>query len=130
MQLDESAHGQDSREVAGSLCNLINLVNKRGNPAEARRLGERALSIAEKTYGPEHSQTASILHNLARVLCDLEEFAEARKHAERYLRIVEADDGSNSIRMAVGLLTLGQIMRLQGKPDEAWSLLQRAFADL
>jgi tetratricopeptide (TPR) repeat protein len=64
-----------------------------GQPATARPLFERALTITEATYGPDHPTVATQLNNLALALRDLGKPADARPLFERALTITEATYG-------------------------------------
>jgi hypothetical protein len=63
-----------------------------GDPAAARPLLERALTITEATYGPTHPDVATRLNNLAMVLQDLGDPAAVEPMLERARRIREGGD--------------------------------------
>jgi Tfp pilus assembly protein PilF len=68
-------------------------LQSRGEPAAARPLLDRALTITEAAHGPDHPAVATSLGNLALVLGDLGEPAAARPLLERALTITEAAYG-------------------------------------
>jgi tetratricopeptide (TPR) repeat protein len=92
----------------------------------ARRLLERALSIAETADGPEHRRVGAALNNLALVLRDLGDPAAARPLLERALSIAETADGPEHPNVGIHLGTLASVLRDLGDPAAARPLLERA----
>ena len=66
-------------------------------PAAARPLLERALTIGEAAYGPDHPAVATSLGNLAVTLRGLGELAAARPLLERALTVGEAAYGPDHL---------------------------------
>jgi tetratricopeptide (TPR) repeat protein len=102
-------------------------LRERGRSAEAQRLHERALSIAERAFGPEHRESATSLNYLASVYWDQALYGEARRIAERALRILERELGTDHPDVARSLNTLGLIHHEQGHYAEATPLHERAM---
>jgi Tfp pilus assembly protein PilF len=96
-------------------------------PATARPLMERALSIRETTYGPDHPEVASTLNNLAWALCELGEPATARPLLQRALDIRETTYGPDHPEVASALNNLAWALCELGEPATARPLLQRAL---
>ena len=87
-------------------------LQSRGEPAAARPLLDRALTITEAAYGPEHPAVATRLNNLALVLGDLGEPAAAQPLLDRALAITEAAYGPEHPAVAISLGNLAAVLRL------------------
>jgi len=103
-------------------------LRSRGEPAAARPLLERALTITEAAHGPEHPDVATSLGNLALALRDLGEPAAARPLLERALTITEAANGPEHPVVATSLNNLAAVLLDLGEPAAARPLADRALA--
>ena len=90
LAMDEAALGPEHTEVASTLGNMGNVLQKQGKLAEAMALYERALAINEAAYGREHTSVAMTLTNMGNVLRTQGKLAEAMALYERALPAFEA----------------------------------------
>ncbi len=65
LRIREKVFGPEHTDVATSLNNLANLLQKTGEFAASKPLYQRALRIWEKALGPEHPDVVTSLENLA-----------------------------------------------------------------
>jgi hypothetical protein len=73
--------------VATQLGNLAMILRDLGQPAAARPVQERALTITEATCGSGHPDVVTHLSNLARILRDLGQRGAAMHLEERAVSI-------------------------------------------
>jgi eukaryotic-like serine/threonine-protein kinase len=114
--------------IAYPLQYLAGLLREDGEPSEAVRLSERALAVRRKAFGDHHRDVAESWQELARGLLavnDLNGALEAARTAVDTFRSAPSTDGS---QLAGGLLLLGDLLRLSGRPREALPHLEEAYA--
>jgi tetratricopeptide (TPR) repeat protein len=99
-----------------------------GQPASARPLEVRALTITQAAHGPDHPDVATRLDNLALTLRDLGHPDQARPLHERALAITRAAHGPDHPDVATRLDNLAVTLRDLGHPDQARPLQERALA--
>ncbi|PCC72141.1 Serine/threonine protein kinase [Nannocystis exedens] len=118
----EQAFGPDNRDVAMALANLAEFVE----PAEARRLAERALAIQEKSLPADHVDLVPSLFHLG--MLDLADGAVALAHTRlsRVLAISEQAVGPEDPSLIEPLQGLAEVALADGRPQEALELATRA----
>jgi tetratricopeptide (TPR) repeat protein len=94
---------EHARKAATAGTTAVVLLRRAGTYLEgrseyepARRLLERALTLAEARLGPAHSEVGAILAGLGQVLLDQGDLTSARAVLERALEIFEATLGADS----------------------------------
>eukprot|EP00633_Aureoumbra_lagunensis_P002866 CAMPEP_0197302774 /NCGR_PEP_ID=MMETSP0890-20130614/51260_1 /TAXON_ID=44058 ORGANISM="Aureoumbra lagunensis, Strain CCMP1510" /NCGR_SAMPLE_ID=MMETSP0890 /ASSEMBLY_ACC=CAM_ASM_000533 /LENGTH=633 /DNA_ID=CAMNT_0042782465 /DNA_START=287 /DNA_END=2188 /DNA_ORIENTATION=+ len=106
--ISQKNFGTKSSKFATGLNNLALLLEKQGEYDEAKPLYERAIEIWEKVHGPNHPEVATGLNNLA-------------------LEIGEKTLGPNHPDVAFSLNNLAELLKNQGKYDEAKPLYERSI---
>jgi CHAT domain-containing protein/tetratricopeptide (TPR) repeat protein len=99
-----------------------------GNYTEAAKVGERAVTLAEKTLKPNDSRTADALHRLATLTLEQGNYAAAEVLHRRSLAIREKVFGPNHPNVALSLNGLALDLMDQGKFADAAPLFERSLA--
>ena len=107
--------------------NLGNAWRDLGEPARARDLIQRALTIEEREYGPDHVELARTLNNLAAAWYELGEPAKARDLHQRALTLQEREYGPDHPELARTMGSLGTVLLGLGEPAKARDLIQLAL---
>lgn len=92
---------QTTRDYAVALAIQAASLRAHGLLAESRKVGERALAVAERTAGPMHTTTATALRVLAPTLAALGDRAMARTLLTRARAIYVAVGGPEFIEVAL-----------------------------
>jgi tetratricopeptide (TPR) repeat protein len=79
-----SAYGQE--KLWKELNSKIVILSQQGRYAEAAKLAEEALTVADKTFGPNHPHVATSLNNLAFLYQAQGKYAEADPLYKRSLK--------------------------------------------
>jgi tetratricopeptide (TPR) repeat protein/tRNA A-37 threonylcarbamoyl transferase component Bud32 len=106
--------------MAGSLLGL-------GGAAESERLLKRCLDQTRKVMGDHHPYTALVLHELARSQEKLNKNADAEQSYREALRIGRRY-GVEHPKVQILVFNLCELLRRQGKGDEAKALLEETVA--
>ena len=119
-----SAYAQENlvHELSRKMFKLF----QQGRYVEAAKVGEEALSVAEKKFGPEHLDVATCLSNLAELYRLQGKYAEAEPLYKRSLKIVEKALGPEHPYVATTCENMAGLYRQIGKEDEAEILETRA----
>jgi tetratricopeptide (TPR) repeat protein len=96
--------------------------------AEALKVAEEALAVAEKTFGPEHPNVARSLHNKAILLLAQGRLAEAEPLFKRTLTIYENTLDPAHPVLVTPLHNLAFLYARQGRYAEAETHVKRALA--
>lgn len=107
-------------EVTGSA------LRRRGDAAEAGRVKERALKIAEAAYGADDPALVAYLNAAGNMLLLLRELARAEDVFKRSLKIAEAAFGEKHDSVARALIGLGEVLNRQGHAERALTCHERA----
>jgi serine/threonine protein kinase/Tfp pilus assembly protein PilF len=124
----EGSKRPDHPDLAHTLRHLAGLLLEEGETEKAVRLYERALALRRKAFGDRHPEVAESWHDLARgrlALGDLSGALEAlRTGVDTFRSTLPAD----SSQLAGGLFSIGDVLRLNGRPGEAQPYLEEAHA--
>jgi len=106
-------------------------VFEQGDPEQAVLLAREALRLMEQAVGPDHPDVANILNHLAGIYLDQGQHDQAEQLCRRAVEILEQiegidDDIDRLLVQALG--SLGNIMRHQGRYQEAEAPLLRALS--
>ncbi len=101
---------------------------QQGRYAEAAKVAQEALKVAETTFSPDHLDVATSLNNLAEVYRTQGKYAEAEPLYKRALAIREKPLGPNHPSVATSLNSLALLYDAQGKYAAAEPLYKRALA--
>jgi serine/threonine-protein kinase len=104
------------------------VAQERGQPEEARKRLEAALSSREKTLGTDHPEVAEIRHYLGAAYMDLGRLADARRTLERALATWQRTLGPGHPAIARTLSNLAEVERAEGRLARARSDFERAAA--
>jgi len=118
-------HASGSLDVAGSLNNLGNVANDRGDLDAARDYYRRALEINQR-HAPGSLHVAASLGNLGGVAADQGDLNAARDYFRRALEIQQRH-APGSLHVAASLGNLGNVANDQGDLDAARDYYRRAL---
>jgi tetratricopeptide (TPR) repeat protein len=120
VELAESAFGQ-SRELAGSLWNLVGALDDAGSFDEALADSELMVAVNEAVYGPEHASTASARSQRAIALVWVGRFDDSDAEEARALAIYadRAAAGGDLGQTIFPHLWYAQASILKGRVDVA-----------
>ena len=105
------------------MSNLARDLAMQGKVGEAEPLARRTLELYRRTAGPEHPQTIENMNVLRDCLSRAPRYADAEELARQILGITRRVFGTDDIRTADTAYELGTLLAIQGKPDEAISVL-------
>ncbi len=100
---------------------------REGKYAEAIKIVEKSLEMAENTFGPDHSNVTVSLNYLAELYRWQGRNSEAESLYKRSLSIIEKTLGPDHTDVAAALNNLAEFYREQGKYSEAEPLYKRAL---
>lgn len=101
-----------------------------GNHAEATRVAEKALEIAEKTYGSDHLNVAKSMNNLANLYL-LEGKSRGEQAAGLYRKAIAIEEkvlGKDHPDLADTLFNFAMLHLFLEHTDRAFPLLERSLA--
>jgi eukaryotic-like serine/threonine-protein kinase len=122
----EASPRPDLAGLAHSLRLLGALALEEGAHDEAVTLHQRALETRLDLYGDHHPEIAQSWHDLARDRIALGDSAGALDAARTGVSVLRAALPANSLELAEGLVLLGDVLRGNGRADEALASLQEA----
>jgi tetratricopeptide (TPR) repeat protein len=130
LTMQEQLLGPDHEDVSDTLSNMGLSCIRQGNFRRAKGLMKRAVAIAELHVVPNQypDRLSTALGYLASVYSRLDDFALAQSMAEQSLALKEQFLGPHHSNVAVGLMTVAECLRGQGKVSEAVPLQERALA--
>lgn len=111
-----------------SLRRLALVKQQQGDPAAALPYAERALAMGKAKYGEDHIAPLDAGLALVDIQLRLGEYAKAEATARGVLARTERLDMSLMVPLAEG--RLGQVLRGEGRPDEAALHLRKAIEGL
>jgi len=103
------------------------LLDDQGRYAEAVKLEEQALAIAEKVFGPQHLNVAAITNNLALFYTNMGEYDRAEPLYKRVLAIKEKKLGPAHPSMATSLNHLALLYGYLGDYAKAVPIFKQAL---
>lgn len=98
-----------------------------GNLKEARKAGERSITLREGVLGPEHPDTARALDAQGQILRTMGDLEAARHHKSRALESREKVLGPDHPDTATSRFGLGEVLREQGDLALARKYLEGAL---
>ena len=101
-------------------------MRQEGETAAAVRLCERALEVRRKAFGDRHPEVAESWHDLARSRLARNDLKGALEALHIGVDIFRSILPADSPQLAGGLLLLGDVLRLHGRPGEAMPYLEEA----
>jgi serine/threonine-protein kinase len=114
--------------IAFPLKYLAGLLREDGEAREAVRLYERALAVRRKAFGDRHRDVAESWQELARGRLAVNDLSGALEAARTAVDTFRTAPNTDSSQLAGGLLLLGDLLRLTGRPREALPHLEEAHA--
>ncbi len=118
----------DFLAMARAFNGLGNLVLARGDIASARDNYEKALGLLEPFLGEAHPYVMTVSANLALTLRQPEELARAESLLNHNRELLEKVQGGRSRDVGRAWESLGVVLVLQGRHDEAIDAFDRATA--
>jgi len=103
-------------------------LQREGKYAEATKVAEKSLEMAEKTFGPDNANVAASLNTLAELYRSQKIYSTAEALYERSLTIYEKALGPDHPEVATSLNNLADLCRLQRRYAEAEPLYKRSLA--
>lgn len=120
-------HGEESPQVAHSLCYLAQAHTQLGSVHKSKEFLEQGLAIAQKHFGEGHVATAATLAELATVHGKMGDVQMQRKLLESSLEIKEKHFGIGHINTAVTLNNLAAAFSELGDIEQEKKLLERSL---
>ncbi|MGB3861400.1 MAG: CHAT domain-containing tetratricopeptide repeat protein [Candidatus Aminicenantaceae bacterium] len=120
--------GSEHLEIATSLVNIANILNRNGQWPDAKSYYERALAIYEKTLEPSHEDIGLLLGKLGATTSNMGAYAEAIPILERSVSTLEKTLGAKHIKVANSLTNLGITHFKMAEHTVALQYLDRALA--
>jgi serine/threonine-protein kinase len=124
----EASQRPDPSDIAYRLGLLAAVLLEDGEAEEATRHYERALALRRKAFGDRHPEVAESWHDLARGRLALGDSSGAIEALRTGVDTFRATLPADSSQLAGGLFLLGDVLRLNGRPDEALPYLEEAHA--
>ena len=119
--------GPEHRDTLGTVNNLAWTLMREGRYAEAEELGRQTLEVERRVLGPEHPNTLITMNTLAGALSRERRYPEAEKLFRDLLDIQTRVLGPEHPNTATTRYNLGCLAALQGRTDEAFSLVSGAI---
>ena len=110
-------------DISSTINNLGVLLRDQGNYDESINYYQEALEIRRVTLGESHPLTAFSHLNLTRMLLDLDRIDEARPHSNIAVDIMSEALNDTHLHLLVARSTLARIYTIDGRYDEAISIL-------
>ncbi|MEM9553575.1 MAG: serine/threonine-protein kinase [Acidobacteriota bacterium] len=126
--LVETLRGPDHPHTLAVRGNLAASLMRAGRFAEARELEEDLLRRKRAAYGDESMVIADALNNLGNTLANLGDWPSAEEAIRQALETSRALVGDEHVRTVNTTRNLARLLEIQGRPDEALELLERADA--
>jgi tetratricopeptide (TPR) repeat protein len=123
---DRRQHGADGLDTARSLSQLANFYLRRGRPAEALPLLQKAAAIDQARLGPSHPFIADDLYDLGLAYDALGRKADARRAFLAAIAVLERGAGRNTVRVAYAETELSRLYRQAGDADAADTAFRNA----
>jgi tetratricopeptide (TPR) repeat protein len=129
--LERNRHSQESELLFAVVLNNLGTAHLAFNRVdEAARLLTASLEIKQRLFGPEDPQVAVAANNLGQALAQRRKYREAAVQHRRAVAIWEQHGAAARADLAVGMLNLSRVARLQNDFDSAAVWLERAGAVL
>jgi len=123
------AYAQGKLKLWNKLNAKAGTLYQQGRYAEAAKVAQEALKVAEKTFGADHPNLATSLNNLALMYQAQGQYAAAEPLYQRALAIREKALRKDHPDVAISLNNLGTLYQeAQGQYAAAEPLYQRALA--
>ncbi len=116
----------DDHDLVGAT-HLLAVTLREEDPAQARRLAERAVQEAERLRAPDAVLTGAVLSNLALIRANAGEAADALPLAQRAVEFTRQAAGQDSSLFAERLSEQAQVLLALGDLPRARALLEQAL---
>ncbi len=110
-----------------AVLNLTNLLKRTRRFADALKISELNLALAEKTSGRGSNEVADALAIHAEIMGDLGQTREAERYAREALHRIGEGQGDKSRRLAAGMIVLASILYKQERFTEVEALYREAI---
>ncbi|KAH3743270.1 tetratricopeptide repeat protein [Pelomyxa schiedti] len=127
LKIRKRLHGEESREVAASMCSLAILFRKMGKYDKAEPLYSGSCVLRKKLLGLNHPETAMSYNGLGCLYQDTGKDKLSEEHFGIALQIREHCHGPNHPDVAMTLSNMASLYLSQARYDEAERLFERAL---
>jgi serine/threonine-protein kinase len=125
LELRRARFGNDHADVALTLKNLASVLSQKDRSEEALSTYREALAIQQRVLGPSHPDVALSMIGVASLTHD-KAVAESLYQAARDIQRVAL--GPDNLALATTDISLADIRRQRGAPEEAEALLRESLA--
>jgi len=123
LEINRRTLGLEHPATLASMNNLSIDLRHEGKLQEAEQLNRQVFEINRRVLGPEHPDTIGSMDNLLNCIAGLHRYAEAERFARQILEIKRRVFGPDDISTADAAYDLGAFLAIEGKRDEAISVL-------
>ncbi|MEO1174323.1 MAG: tetratricopeptide repeat protein, partial [Myxococcota bacterium] len=113
----EALYGPEHKDTARTVFNIAVVNLALGNNDDALKMLERAVEIRTATLGPKHASTLRGEQAVVHTLKELARYDEAARRAEAVIQNQRETLGDDHYDIAYSLVTLAEVLGLQGKID-------------
>jgi CHAT domain-containing protein/tetratricopeptide (TPR) repeat protein len=107
--------------------NLSNLYRAQNRFGEAEQMLLSLITVLESADSVNVAYLSAAYHNLAELYSELERYEESEAWFDKAIELESSEHGSDSYPVAMALTSLGNVLMLQGKLDQAGEVYQRAL---
>jgi len=120
ISIRRAKRGGDSGELAATLAQLSDALLRLGQYAAADSVARETLRLQQDAPGPKHAAAAAVtLHQIASIAVYRGELSVAEAYQRRALSVRQAVLGANDSLTAESHLSLGAILRAEGRMSDA-----------
>ena len=128
LEIDRKVYGTNAHwYIAALLNNLALVLQSQGNLDRAESLFIEANEMRKKVVGPENLDLAIGLHNLAALAHSQNRLTDAESRERDAIAMVRRL-GNEDLFLPAALDRLGDILKDEGKPDEAYEMVSEGLA--
>ena len=128
LHLLETSPQRQPDDESAILNNLASILQGQGRLAEAIASFEKARSILASHIGPDHPNVARIINNIGFTRRMMGDYTAAEAAYRDALRIKEKCFGVAGANLFPTLVNLGQVLKIQGKVEDASEVERRIAA--
>ena len=121
-------HPEDPVDLSAALGLQANNYYYLGRYEESEKLNREGLELDRKIHGPRHPDISDDLINIGNIEFQRDDFAGAERDFRQAYQICVAWFGPDHKSVADSELYLSKALRMEGKVDEAESLLRHGYA--
>ncbi|GMH46026.1 hypothetical protein BSKO_13990 [Bryopsis sp. KO-2023] len=120
LPLRKAIIGETHQEIGGIMEGIGRAIHSQGRVDEAQKWYQKAAEIAKKNHGEEADEAlAQSLESMATTYVSQRNYSEAEKTCREMLDVQKKSMGGFHPSVVKGLIDLGDILDLQGKPKQA-----------